>query len=86
MSTYDDFEIMSQLCEEYTGRAWDGTTDHARHALGVQRTVIEILSAHTAWLTDLRARADALGLEWTTSTLQILDDDYYPPPRPSRNW
>lgn len=61
-----EFDAFDRLCEQYTGRSWDGTLVHASEALGRQSEAVEVLSAHADWLSALRARVEATGEDWNT--------------------
>ena len=53
----EKFENLSQLCEEMTGRPWDGTVAHLHELSTRQQETTEILEVHAEWLSRLRNRA-----------------------------
>lgn len=67
--TADLFDRVSDLAEAFTGRAWDGTTEHLAQTMDLQDGYLSALGAHAAWLTAIRTRAEAEGRDWTQSEL-----------------
>mgnify|MGYP007088353782 CR=1 FL=1 len=66
----EKFENLSQLCEEMTGRPWDGTVAHLNELSTRQQETTEILEVHAEWLSRLRNRALGSGHDWTTEELR----------------
>lgn len=78
----EKFENLSQLCEEMTGRPWDGTVAHLHELSTRQQEATEILEVHAEWLSRLRDRALGSGHNWTTNELRRqsrLDGDLATP-------
>ena len=83
MITPDRFDELSTRCQIMTGRPWDGTVEHLAEAHARQHECIEILDAHTTWLSRTRARALDAGRDWTTAETRRqsrLDGDLTAPP------
>ncbi|KAF0967831.1 hypothetical protein [Gordonia sp. YY1] len=77
------FDEMSEHCELYTGRPWDGTLDHLVGANSRQSEAIEILNRHADWLRDCKERVERSGTRWSTSSCRAQsrrDGDLAAPP------
>ena len=68
MNPRELFDEMTDLCQRFTGRPWDGTEAHLWAAILRQREVTEVLDAHLEWLSDIRTRVLESGTDWTPST------------------
>lgn len=81
--TEDSFDKLTQLCEEMTGRPWDGTFAHLAELSLRQREATEILNTYSTWLSRLRTRALESGNDWTSTEIRRqsrLDGDLTTPP------
>lgn len=80
---HEAFDEVSELTELWTGRAWDGTSEHLQQAIAAQNWYIEALEAHNRWLTLTRSRALDAGRDWTTAEMRrqgrLLGDLTVPP-------
>ncbi|AUH69788.1 MULTISPECIES: hypothetical protein [Gordonia] len=65
--TADEFEQMSRITEQYTGRPWDGSDTHLDQTLQLQELDSNITDAHIAWLERARRRAHRAGREWNAA-------------------
>ena len=59
------FDKISAMCDEYTGRPWDGTADHLSDTIEIQSWFVDAMEAHVQWLTAMREAAEREGREWT---------------------
>ncbi|WP_298442821.1 hypothetical protein [Gordonia sp. (in: high G+C Gram-positive bacteria)] len=76
--TAAQFGMISGLCDEYTGRRWDGTREHLSEAVSRQAEGIAVLRAFDGWLAAIRARVLARGEPWNTATCRaqsLIDGD-----------
>lgn len=70
-------------CEEYTGRPWDGSVEHATAAADMAAEIVDILHAHVDWLSGCKERVERAGLPWNTRTCRDQsrrDGDLAAPP------
>lgn len=83
MSARDTFDNLTRLCEEMTGRPWDGTIAHLDELSDRQATAALVLNAHADWLADIRHRVLDSGRDWNTRTCREQsrrDGDLAAPP------
>lgn len=81
--TPDQQIVCDRTCLLYTCRIWDGSLSHLTEATDRQAEAVDILTAHTDWLSDLRARVEATGQRWNTHTCRAQsrrDGDLAAPP------
>lgn len=81
--TPEQFDNLIRHCEEYTGRPWDGTVEHATAAADMAAEIVDILHAHVDWLSGCKERVERSGLPWNTRTCRDQsrrDGDLAAPP------
>ncbi|HCS59065.1 MAG TPA: hypothetical protein DIW80_19475 [Gordonia polyisoprenivorans] len=77
------FDALTEICEEYTNRPWDGTMSHLAETVARQAEVRDILEAHADWLRAVRSRVEVSGQRWNTASCRWqsrLDGDLTVPP------
>ncbi|HNP58454.1 MAG TPA: hypothetical protein PK331_12400 [Gordonia sp. (in: high G+C Gram-positive bacteria)] len=69
---YAEFEHLSAQCDLYTGRPWDGTTEHVQQLSARMDEITDILADHADWLEGLKNLAAERGMPWHQGTLWHL--------------